>query len=155
MSNRRGRGAPEGEQPEIVSAHCWHRGEETEGERRWGRPAREPCSQLAKEAQLAASTPGSATRRREEDPHLRVALSSVLSFFFSFIERGLRFTRNNSHYCAEQAPCSRAESPAEACVLPTLRPCSHAACVLRGFSFKENVVFGVFCLFLKILSKEY
>lgn len=23
--------APEGEQPEIASAHCWHRGEETRG----------------------------------------------------------------------------------------------------------------------------
>lgn len=95
-----------------------------------GRPAREPCSPLAKEAQLAASIPGSATRWREEDPHLRVALSSVFSFFFSFIERGLRFCRNNLYFCAEQAPCRwrpHPESPEESRVLSvpseTMRSC--------------------------------
>lgn len=40
---------------------------------------------------------------------------------------------------------SCAESPAEAQVCPRcLRPRGYAACVLRGFSFKENTVFGDF-----------
>lgn len=145
----RGRAARDSERP-LLAPRRGDRGRAEVG------PASPSALQPARQGGPARpSTPGSATRRREEDPHLRVALSSVLSFFFSFIERGLRFTRNNSRFCAEQAPCSRAESPAGACVLSTPRPCSHAARVLRGFSFKENVVFGVFCLFLKILSKEY
>lgn len=118
-----------------MSARCWRRGEETEGERRWGQPTGEPCSPLAKEAQLAVSTPGSSARRREEDPRLRVALSSVLSFFFSFIERGLRFVRNNSHFCAEQAPYSCAWRAAEARApsMPSETSQSRCLCSKRVF----------------------
>lgn len=147
MSDRRGRGSPEGEQPEVASAHCWHRGEETRGSAELGPARLQALQPLATEAPLAASTPGSATRRREEDPHLRVALSSVLSFFFSFIERGLRFRRNTRVSVLSRllAGGSCTESPAEAQVCPCcLRPRGYAACVLRGFSFKENTVFGDF-----------
>lgn len=101
--------------------------------------------------------PGSSTRWREEDPHLRVALSSVLSFFFSFIERGLRFIRNNSHFCAEQAPysCAWRAPPRRGFCPCRLRPRSHAACVLEGFHLKKMRCLGFSVCFLKIISKEY
>lgn len=159
MSNRRGRGAPEGEQPEIVptAGTAARRQRESGGGAGPPESPGEPCSPLATEAQLAVSTPGSSTRWREEDPHLRVALSSVLSFFFSFIERGLRFIRNNSHFCAEQAPYSCAwRAPPRRGFRPCrLRPRSHAASVLEGFHLKKIRCLGFSVCFLKIISKEY
>lgn len=118
VSNRRGRGAAEGEEPSSERP-CGHAAVAAarEGEGRAGgggrrSPAR-PCPARRQEAQPAVHT-WAHDQAEGEDPHLRVALSSVFFFFFSLLLKGdYILAGKTSHFCALAGSWRQRASQAE------------------------------------------
>lgn len=165
MSNRRGRGAPEGERsPRASERPLLARGgeEKEKGRAGGGRPRRTVrqralpgCPARQGGPALAACTPGSATRAEGGTPS-----SQSSPFLCSFLSVSLLLKGDyvlagkTSHFCAEQAPCrgGRAGRAPRRCGFCPRQLCNgsgHAACVLRGFHLKKTRCLGFFCLFFK------
>lgn len=124
-----------------------------QGERRWGRPSGEPWRALRPARQGGPARHVYAWVFDQVEGGRPSSQSSpfLCSFFLFLLLKGdyvLSGTTRISVLSRLLQLCL--EGPAEAWAPSTPSETSQSCCLcFRGFSFKENMVFGVFCLFFK------